>query len=56
LEKSPFFVPLTEFWRSKTDADAYVARQVFTGRYTLICNPRTLANASPIPSQTVGCA
>src|SRR5262249_1805668 len=24
--------------------------------YTLICSPRTLANASPIASQTVGCA
>jgi hypothetical protein len=24
--------------------------------YTFICNPLTLANASPMPSQTVGCA
>src|SRR5438309_1604134 len=27
-----------------------------TSHYTLICKPRTLANASPIASHTVGCA
>jgi hypothetical protein len=40
--------------QSQVDNVADFHQSRAASHYTLICNPRTLANASPMPSQTVG--